>query len=240
MNEAAILAGQIALVTGAAGGIGSAVTRMLAGAGARVAGLDRRRPAASAAEVWFEVDATDDEAVARAVARIERELGGLDLVVHATGIARDAVLWKLSLEDWDAVLRTNLTSAFLLLRHAIPALRRRGGGRIVLLGSINAMRGKLGQGAYAASKAGLVGLAKTAARETARFGILVNVIEPGMVRTPMTEALDETVRRQAVAESLLGRLADPEDIAQAVVFLCSPGARHITGQVLRVDGGQYL
>ena len=132
------------------------------------------------------------------------------------------------------------TVVFLLLRHALPVMRRGSGGRIVLIGSINGSRGKFGLAAYASSKAGLIGLAKSVARETARFGILVNVVEPGMVRTPMTDALPAAVREEAAKESLLGRLLEPEDVAATVLFLCGPGGSQITGQIVRVDGGQYL
>ncbi len=117
---------------------------------------------------------------------------------------------------------------------------RQKGGRVVLIGSINGSRGKFGTSAYAASKAGLLGLAKSVARETGRFGVLVNVVEPGWVRTPLTDALPDKAREAAVAESPLGELLEPADIAAAVLFLCGPGASRITGQILRVDGGQYL
>ncbi|MFB3127125.1 MAG: SDR family oxidoreductase, partial [Candidatus Acidiferrales bacterium] len=181
-----------------------------------------------------------DASVAAAVEEVFRRHGRLDLVIHAAGVTRDAVLWKLPVDDWDLVQAVNLRGAFLLLRHAVPALRRGKGGRIVLIGSINGSRGKFGLTAYAASKAGLIGLAKSAARETARFGILVNVVEPGMVRTPMTESLPQKVRDAAAAESLLGGLLEPADVAAAVLFLCGPGASQITGQILRVDGGQFF
>jgi 3-oxoacyl-[acyl-carrier protein] reductase len=134
----------------------------------------------------------------------------------------------------------NLRGAFLLLHHAIPKLRQGTGGRIVLIGSINGSRGKFGTSAYSASKAGLIGMAKSVAREVARFGILINVIEPGWVRTPMTEAVPPEVKKAALAESLTGKFLEPSDIANSVVFLCGPGGSQITGQILRVDGGQFL
>ncbi len=134
----------------------------------------------------------------------------------------------------------NLRGAFLLIRDVVPVMRSAGSGRIVLIGSINGSRGKFGTSAYAASKAGLIGLAKSISRETGRYGILVNVVEPGWVRTPMTDEIDEAVRKQALAETLLGAFVEPEDVAAAVVFLAGPGSRRITGQILRVDAGQYL
>jgi 3-oxoacyl-[acyl-carrier protein] reductase len=233
------LSGQVAVVTGGSGGIGCAIIRVLEQAGALAISLDVAGPTEGKPE-WVKCDVTDDVSVAAAIRRVAEGRGRIDIVVHAAGVTRDAVLWKLPVSDWDLVHNVNLRGAFLLLRHAVPVMRRGKSGRIVLIGSINGSRGKFGLTAYASSKAGLIGLAKSAARETARFGILVNVVEPGMVRTPMTEALPEEVRRAAEAESLLGRLLEPEEVAEAVLFLCGRGARQITGQILRVDGGQFL
>jgi len=148
--------------------------------------------------------------------------------------------WKLTPDDWDLVQSVNLRGAYLLLRSAIPHMRRNNSGRAVLIGSINGSRGKFGTAAYSASKAGLIGMAKSVARETGRFGILVNVIEPGWVRTPLTEKVSQQIRDAALAESLVGSFLDPEDIASAVLYLCGPAGKRVTGQVLRVDGGQFL
>ena len=239
MSAGGELAGQVALVSGGSGGIGLAIIRALGQAGAEAVSLDLTAPGEEGI-AWVKGDVRDDASVAAAVEEVFRRHGRLDLVIHAAGGTRDAVLWKLPVADWDLVQTVNLRGAFLLLRHAVPALRRGPGGRIVLIGSINGSRGKFGLTAYAASKAGLIGLAKSAARETARFGILVNVVEPGMVRTPMTDALPQKVRDAAAAESLLGGLLEPADVAAAVLFLCGPGASQITGQILRVDGGQFF
>jgi len=233
------LDGQVAVVTGGSGGIGTAIIEALHNAGVRAVSLDVCPPQDKASP-WIQCNVRDDTSVAAAIAQVVRENQRIDLVVHAAGVTREGVIWKLAVEDWDLIQSVNLRGAFLLLRHSIPLMRRGNGGRIVLIGSINGSRGKFGTSAYSASKAGLLGLAKSVARETGRFGILVNIVEPGWVRTPLTEALPKEIRDAAVAQSPLGELLEPSDVASAVLFLCGPGARHITGQILRVDGGQYL
>jgi acetoacetyl-CoA reductase/3-oxoacyl-[acyl-carrier protein] reductase len=228
---------RVAVVTGGSGGIGRVIADELRATGAVVVCLDLARPAGGE---WVECDVRDDASVGKAIARVVAEHGRIDIAVHAAGVSHESVVWKLPVEEWDRIQSVNLRGAFLLIRHAVPAMRAAGGGRIVLIGSINGSRGKFGTSAYAASKAGLIGLAKSVSRETGRFGICVNVVEPGWVRTPMTDALEEPVRKQALAETLLGEFVEPEDVAAAVVFLSGPGARHVTGQILRVDAGQYL
>lgn len=235
-----LLNGRVAIVTGAASGIGASVARKLLASGAKVGALDLADVDPELATVSRRVDVGDADAVSHAVDALSADLGPPTLVVHAAGITRDAMHWKLAPDDWDAVLRVNLSGAFHLLRAVTPHLRAAGGGSIVLIGSINGTRGKLGQGAYAASKAGLVGFAKSTARELGRFGGRVNVVAPGMVNTPMTAALAPEWRERAASEAVLSRIAEPEDIARPVLFLLSPAARHITGQVLHVDGGQCI
>jgi acetoacetyl-CoA reductase/3-oxoacyl-[acyl-carrier protein] reductase len=171
---------------------------------------------------------------------VARELGRVDAVVHCAGITRDARVWKLGDDDWRGVMAVNLDSAFFLLRAALPVLRAGGGGAVVLVSSINGQRGKAGQANYAASKAGLEALARTAAREGGPLGIRVNAVVPGWIDTPLTAGLSDDLRRRALDESALGRLGTPDDVAGAVLFLCSDLARHVTGQVLRVDGGQLI
>jgi len=245
------LDGRVAVVAGAAGAIGASIARRLIEAGARVYGLDRPgRQAADAPQssehsagrqpTAIECDLTMDGEVQAAIAHVDREAGRLDIVVHAAGITRDARLWKLAPADWDAVLAANLTSAFLLLRAAVPVMRRTGGGSIVLVSSINGERGKIGQSAYAASKAGMNALARTSARELGGFNIRVNAVAPGWIDTPMTTGLPDDVRTRAVEESPLRRLGRPDDVARVVLFLASGLGHHVTGQVLRVDGGQLI
>jgi 3-oxoacyl-[acyl-carrier protein] reductase len=237
-TEPAELTGRVAIVSGGSGAIGRAMLEAFGQAGARAVSLDLSDPGDKRA--WVKCDIREESSVVAAVQSVCKEEGRLDFVVHAAGISRDSVIWKMSAEDWDSVQAVNLRGAFLLLLHSIPLLRQGAGGRIVLIGSINGSRGKFGTSAYSASKAGLIGLAKSVAREVGRFGILVNVVEPGWVRTPLTEAVPQAVKDAALAESLLETFLEPADVAASVVFLCGPGAAHITGQVLRVDGGQYL
>ena len=183
-------------------------------------------------------DLADRSSIARLFERFRASFERLDVVVHCAGITRDAVLWKMSDDAWSDVLRVNLDSAFALLKESIPLMRPIGEGAIVLIASINGERGNFGQANYAASKAGVIGLGRTAAREVGKFGIRVNVISPGLIETPMTESLPEEVKLREVEETLLGRAGQPMDVAQAALFLVTRMSRHVTGQVLRVNGGQ--
>ncbi len=234
------LEGKTAVVTGGSGGIGSVTVEHLLMAGAEVYCIDLEGKSAPGSAIFKACDFSDPEQIANTMEEIHDEVGGFDILVHCAGITRDRVLWKMSDEDWDAVLEVNLDSAFFLLRAAIPFFRERGDGRVVLISSINGERGKLGQANYAASKAGLIALGKTAARELGRFGVRVNCISPGLIRTRMVAELPEEVLEKARQEIVLGKEGDPKDVAHAVLFLCSDMSAHITGQVLRVDGGQWM
>ena len=234
------LEGKVALVTGAAGGIGSAVVRGLLDAGALVVSVDLPGRECVQGSLAIPCNVADALGVTDMFAELRRRFDRLDILVHCAGITRDAVLWKMTDEAWGDVLRVNLDSAFFLLRHAVPLMRERGEGAIVLISSINGERGKFGQANYAASKAGLIGLGRTAARELGKFGIRVNLIAPGLIRTAMTEELSEEVIEAAIGEAALGRVGEPEDVARAALFLATPLSRHVTGQVLRVDGGQLI
>jgi 3-oxoacyl-[acyl-carrier protein] reductase len=240
------LEGRVALVTGGASGIGLACARELSRRGARVAVADadaarlRRLARHFGAANLYAIDVADPAAVRRAVADLTRRGRRLDILVLAAGICRDAVLWKMTDEAWSRVIDVDLSGAAHVLRAAAPALRRQRRGRVVLISSINGRRGKFGQSNYAAAKAGLLGLARSAARELAGSGVTVNVVEPGFTTTPMTAGLPSRIRRRALAEIPLGRAGSPEDIAAAVAFFASPAASHITGQSLAVDGGQGM
>lgn len=229
-----------ALVAGGGGGIGGAVCRLLLDAGARVVSIDREGHAAPEGAGVIACDLTQAGDVAAAVEAVRSRAGRLDIVVHCAGITRDASLTRMRDDEWRDVMAANLDSAFYLLRSAGPVLRAGGGGAIVLVSSINAERGKAGQANYAASKAGLNALGRTAAREWGRHNIRVNIVSPGWTDTAMTAGLSDELRQRARAETALGRLAQPDDVAGAVLFLCSDVSRHITGQVLRVDGGQLV
>jgi NAD(P)-dependent dehydrogenase (short-subunit alcohol dehydrogenase family) len=240
----------VGLVTGGGRGIGLAVVRAWARRGVVAGVVDREAQAQPCVEAlclaegstcaFYTADVRDHARAQEVVDDLWRRYGRLDYLVLNAGVARDRVSWKMSEEEWDEVLAVNLKGAFNYVRAAAPRLRDQGFGRLVFVSSINALRGKFGQSSYAASKAGLIGLARTLAVELGPAGITVNVVAPGMVRTGMTSALPEPVLARARAESLLGRIGDPEDVAAAVDFLCRPESRHITGAVLRVDGGQAL
>ena len=242
---------RVALVTGAGRGIGAAIARTLAAEGCDLAlvDVDAGGPVQAVAQeirrlgrraLVVECDVRGFEAAAAAVEETTDVLGGLHVLVCNAGITRDALSWKMTEEAWDDVLAVNLTGCFAVARAAVPVFRRQGWGRVVAVSSINGLRGKFGQANYAASKAGLVGLAKTLARELGAFGVTVNVVAPGMVLTEMARALPDEAVEHARAEGVTGRLAEPDEVAAAVAFLASERAGSITGETVRVDGGQYI
>ncbi len=236
------------VVTGGASGIGLAVTTLLLSEGVPVAVLDRDASALArlrdahpgARLLAQEVSVTDAAAVDRAVERAAKELAPLWGVVTCAGIVRDRTILKMTEEDWRAVLDVNLSGTFFALRAGALRMKELGGGRMVAIASIVGLRGGFGQANYAASKAGVVAVVETAAREFGKHGITVNAIAPGFVRTPMTAKYGETLEEACKAESPLGTVCEPEDIARSVRYLLSPEAGHITGVVLRVDGGQAI
>ena len=232
-------AGHRAIVTGGCRGIGRAIADALADAGAEVDvfDVDEPRSGDEFAHRFMRVNVTDAAAVNQAVAGLPTPAS---LLVNNAGITRDRSLMKMSDAEWGSVLGVNLTGAFNMIRAVAPAMTAVGFGRIVNITSINGLRGKFGQANYAAAKAGLIGLTKTAAREFGKKGITVNAVAPGMVMTDMARSLPADVLKRAVDEAALTELAHPEDISSAVLFLLSNAARAITGEVIRVDAGQYI
>jgi len=243
--------GRVALVTGAARGIGAATALTLARDGYDVCLFDATDPTSMGAvadgvhelgrrSAIVKGDVRSSADAERGVRIAVDQLGGLHALVCNAGITRDAVVWKMTEEAWGEVLAVNLTGCFTMVRAAVSALRAQAWGRFVAVASINGLRGKFGQANYAASKAGLIGFTKSIARELGAFGVTANVVAPGMVMTDMVKSLPEEFLSQALDDAVLGRLTEPEDVADAVAFLCSERAGSITGEVLRVDCGQYI
>jgi acetoacetyl-CoA reductase/3-oxoacyl-[acyl-carrier protein] reductase len=230
---------QRAIVTGGSRGIGRAIADALGGAGAQVYAFDVGEPEhiENFPHKFVRIDIVDTNAVKAAIAEFSE---APTLLVNNAGITRDRSIAKMSDADWAAVLNVNLTGAFNMIRAVAPLMAAQGFGRIVNITSINGLRGKFGQANYAAAKAGLIGLTKTAAREFGKKGVTVNAVAPGMVMTDMVRALPEEILGRAVAEAALPELCDAQDIANAVLFLLSDAGRAITGEVLRVDAGQYI
>jgi 3-oxoacyl-[acyl-carrier protein] reductase len=227
-----------AIVTGAARGIGRSIAEALAASGATVHGFDWQVDTKDVLPFTLhQIDISDSDAVNDLVQSLSP---APTLLVNNAGITRDRSIAKMNDEEWSSVLAVNLTGSFNLLRAVTPGMTAAGYGRIVNITSINGMRGKFGQANYAAAKAGLIGLTKTAARELGRKGVTVNALAPGMVMTDMAKELPQQILDNALDESMTERLAKPEDIAYSVMFLLSEGAAMITGEVLRVDGGQYI
>lgn len=242
------LAGKVALVTGGSRGIGRAIALELAQQGADVA-INYARSTEAAMQVAAEIEALGRRAVtlvadvgdfdqaAALVEAVVNTLGRLDILVNNAGITRDALLLRMQEADWDEVLRVNLKGAFNTSKAAVRPMMRQRAGRIINVSSVSGLMGQVGQANYAASKAGLIGLSKSMAREFGARGITVNVVAPGFIPTDMTAALDETLREQLRALIPLGHFGAAGDVACAVAFLASDAAAYITGVVLPVDGG---
>ncbi|MFQ5776744.1 MAG: SDR family NAD(P)-dependent oxidoreductase [Terriglobia bacterium] len=235
---------RIVLITGGMSGIGLAMAEAFGQAGEKIFVVDRQETPAGREQVdasggrFFQADVRDGDAAQNLAGELVTTEGRVDVLINNAGISRDHVLWKMGEADWDEVMDTNLKGAFNYLHAVAPVLRRQKGGKVVNVSSINGLRGKAGLASYGAAKAGMIALTRTAARELGPANVNVNAVAPGMVETPLTEGLAAAVREQALRESALGRLAEPRDIAEVVFFLCSERARHITGQVIVVDGGQ--
>jgi 3-oxoacyl-[acyl-carrier protein] reductase len=241
------LSGKSALVTGASGGIGAAIARALHGAGATV-GLSGTRQGpldALAAQLGerahvLPCDLSDAEAVTGLPKRAIEAMGAVDILVNNAGITRDNLFMRMSQEEWQAVLDVNLTAAFLLSKGVMRGMMKARWGRIVNVSSIVGATGNPGQANYAASKAGMVGMAKSLAYEVASRGITVNAVAPGFIATPMTDALTDEQKARIDAQIPTGRMGTPEEIAAATLYLASPEAGYVTGTVLHVNGGMAM
>jgi 3-oxoacyl-[acyl-carrier protein] reductase len=242
---------QVAVVTGSGRGIGHAIAVRLAKEGARVASVSRTEANAqkTADEInatradaakAYAVDVADQSAVQKAATQIFEGFGRVDILVNNAGVTRDGLSMRMSMEDWDTVLNTNLKGAFNFIQAVMRPMIKQRSGRIINISSIAGLIGNAGQANYAASKAGLIGLTKTLARELASRGITVNAVAPGLIETDMTTVLSEEIRQNILKNVPLGKLGEPEDIAGAVAYLASAEAKYITGQVLTVDGGMVM
>jgi 3-oxoacyl-[acyl-carrier protein] reductase len=245
------LTGKTALVTGASRGIGAAAALRLAERGADIA-LNHLDDSAAAEKIVqriqalgrkaaaFPCDVSSFSDVAKMVADVRKQFDKLEILINNAGVTADSAIWKMSEEQWDKVIDVNLKGCFNTIRAASPILRESEGGRIVNVSSINGLRGKFGLSNYAASKAGIIGLTKSVARELGKYQVTVNAVAPGFILTDLMTELPDNIKEAALAETALGRLGEPDDVAAAIAFLCSDQARHITGSVIKVDGGQYM
>ncbi len=242
---------QVAIVTGAGRGIGHAIALRLASEGARVASVSRTEANArkTADEINatradaarpYAVDVSDHPSVQMIGARILEEFGRVDILINNAGVTRDGLSMRMSVDDWDTVLNTNLKGAFNFVQAIQRPMLKQRSGRIINISSISGLIGNAGQANYAASKAGLIGLTKSLAREVASRGITVNAVAPGLIETDMTAVLSDEIRKSILGKIPLGAFGQPEDIASMVAFLASAEANYITGQVLAVDGGMVM
>ena len=241
------LTGKTALVTGASGGLGGAIAGALHRQGATIALSGTRRDtleklAASLGERAHVViaDLADAESVEGLVPAAEGTLGSIDILVNNAGVTRDNLSMRMKDSEWDSVLAINLTAAFRLSRAALKGMMRRRSGRIVNIASVVGVKGNIGQGNYAAAKAGMIGMSKSLALEVASRGITVNCVAPGFIASPMTDALNDKQREMILASVPMGKLGLGSDIAAAVVYLASVEASYITGQTLHVNGGMAM
>lgn len=241
---------EIALVTGASRGIGSAIADALGRQGATVIGTATSETGASAISERFAgggipgsgmvLDVTDPASVDQLFKDVSEEFGAPSILVNNAGITRDNLLMRMKDDDWNSIMETNLTSVFRLTRACLRSMMKARKGRIINIASVVGVTGNPGQTNYAAAKAGVIGFSKSLAREVGSRGITVNVVAPGFIDTDMTRELPEEQRKALLANIPLARLGDPEEIAKAVVFLASPDAAYITGETLHINGGMYM
>lgn len=246
-----LLKDRVAVITGAGRGIGRAIALRLAAAGAKVVAADVLEDAlaetvklcteaGSPKAASFVLDVTDEQAVEKVIDQVNDDFGSVDILVNNAGITRDDLLMRMESSAWDAVLNVNLKGTFLMTKLVARYMMRQRRGRIVNIASVSGIAGNAGQANYSASKAGVIGLTKTSARELAARGITVNAVAPGFIQTDMTAVLPDAVKEKALLNIPLKRMGRPEDIAEAVAFLASEEAAYITGQVLAVDGGMVM
>ena len=245
------LEGKVALITGGSMGIGTAISLDLAQNGADVALTYRKHEEEAQAVVdkieamgrkaqKYKIDVSDFEAAQELVTQVIEEFGHLNILVNNAGMNWDGVVWKMKEEQWDAVINVDLKGTFNFIRAAAPIFKEQQSGKIVNITSINAMRGRFGQSNYTAAKAGTIALTKTVAKELGKFQVNVNAVAPGLIETEMIKSMPEDFKQRSQAETVFNHLGKPEDIAYIVTFLCSEKAKHITGEVIKVDGGQYI
>jgi len=239
---------RVVIVTGGARGIGKAIALAFADEGAKVIVWDvldtsdvvAELKAKGVSALGMNVDITSLDAVSKAMSEVVEKMGGVDILVNNAGITRDTLIMRMKEDAWDAVLNVNLKGAFNCIKAVLKPMMKKRWGRIINISSIVGLIGNAGQANYSASKAGLIGLTKSAARELAGRNITVNAIAPGFIRTPMTEALSDEVKEAYFARIPLRRFGEPEEVARVVVFLASEDAGYITGEVIRVDGGMAM
>ena len=243
------LTGKIAVVTGASRGIGRGIATMLSSRGATIVAAARGDNAAATVEEIraagrqaeaAALEVTDSASIDALVAGVLERHGRIDILVNNAGITRDQLMLRMKRDDWDQVIATNLTPAFVLVQAALKPMLKQRSGRIISISSVVGQAGNAGQANYAASKAGLIGFSKAVAREVASRNITVNVVAPGLIETDMTKAITEKAQGDWAAQIPLGRLGTSADVAAAVCFLASDEASYITGQVLAVNGGMYM
>ncbi|MBI5779139.1 MAG: 3-oxoacyl-ACP reductase FabG [Planctomycetes bacterium] len=245
------LEGKGAIVTGGSVGIGASIALDLARNGANVA-INYRKHADEANKIVEEIkkmgrkglaiqaDVAKSADAEKMVQSALKEFGRLDILVNNAGINQDSVVWKMTEEQWDNVMSINLKGCFNYIHAVVPLFKTQNSGKIINITSINGLRGKFGQSNYSASKAGIIGLTKSVARELGKFSVNVNAVAPGLIETDMVVNAPEEVKQKALAEIVLGRIGKPDEVAWVVSFLASDKARHITGEVIKVDGGQYI